>query len=360
MPPQFHPRISKRRTFDKSTAEALGEFGAVRVRFVPCIVSRAWPGSESMKIRIIVLLLGCVPCFQAQDRNNYTIGPGDEISVRVLDSIDIPDKPVRVDPDGQIALPLIGRVDAAGRSVATLESDITGRLRRYIISPQVSVNVTDFASRPVSVLGAVQNPGVYQLSGPKSLAEVIALAKGLSLDAGGKIRIVSYTEAPGGLARRALGDAVGPDSDKAIVTEVSIDDLYSSSTAAANTRIHAYDVITVPKAHVVYVIGEVHKPGAHVLNNRDSITVLEAISMAEGPLPNAAPQHARLLRKEPNTTQRVEVPIDLKQLLAGRGENLVLQPDDILVVPNNTARSVAIRSIEAAIQLGTGIAIWRH
>ncbi|HEX5226813.1 MAG TPA: polysaccharide biosynthesis/export family protein [Bryobacteraceae bacterium] len=313
-----------------------------------------------MRFRIIALLLGFVLCIQARDRDNYLIGPGDEISVRVLDSPDIPDKPIRVDPDGQIALPLIGRVEAAGKSVSTLESDITARLRRYFVSPQVSVNVTDFASRPVSVLGAVQNPGVYQLSGPKSLAEVIALAKGLSQDAGGKIRIVSNGEEPGGLARRPLNDATSIDSDHRIVTEVSIDDLYSSSSAAANTLIHGYDVITVPKARMVYVIGDVHKPGAHLLNNRDSITVLEAISMAEGPLPTAAPQHARLLRKEPNTSQRVEVPIDLKQLLAGHGENLTLQPDDILVVPSNTARAIALRSIEAAIQLGTGIAIWRH
>src|SRR5258708_28404192 len=146
-----------------------------------------------MLIRIIALLFCFVQCFNAQDlANNYTIGRGDEISIRVLDSPDIPDRPIRVDLAGQLALPLIGRIQAAGKSVAAFETDLTDRLRAYIISPQVSVNVTEFGSQPVSVLGAVGAPGVYQLSGTKPLAQVIALAKGLAPDAGGRIRIPSY------------------------------------------------------------------------------------------------------------------------------------------------------------------------
>jgi polysaccharide biosynthesis/export protein len=317
-----------------------------------------------MSISWIALLLSCVQCFGAQqpsspreveaDQSSYILGPGDEISIRVLDSTDIPDKPIRVDSDGQIALPLAGRIQAAGKSVAVLETEITNRLQKYIISPQVSVNVTDFGSQPVSVLGAVTAPGVYQLSGTKPLAQVIALAKGFAPDAGGQIRIASYQRSS------TPPEAGAVDLGNMSVTEVSVEELLSSSSAVGSILIRPHDVITVPKAHLVYVIGEVHKPGAHILSNRDSISVLEAISMAEGILPTASPQHARLLRLDAKAANRVEIPLDLKRILAGRADNVMLQPNDILLIPNNAVRAAGLRTIEAAIQLGTGILIWHR
>lgn len=317
-----------------------------------------------MSITRVALLLSCIQCFAGQsssilpagkaDQSNYVLGPGDEISVRVLDSDDIPDKPILVDPNGEIALPLIGRIQAAGKSVAVLETNITDHLRMYIRNPQVSVNVTEFGSQPVSVLGAVTAPGVYQLNGTKPLAEVLALAKGLAQDAGGWIRIASYQHG----SNPPEASAGAPGEPK--VTEVSVEDLLSSSSAAGAILIRPYDVITVPKARLVYVIGEVHKPGAEALSNRESISVLEAVSLAEGTLPAAALQHTKLLRREEKTNRRLEIPLDLKRILAGRAENVMLQPDDILLIPNNAARSVGLRTIEAAIQLGTGVVIWGH
>ena len=314
-----------------------------------------------MVIRTIALVL--LICFQyaiAQDRRSYIIGPGDEISIHVLDSTDFPDKPLRVDPDGQIALPLIGRTQAAGKSVAEIETDLTDRLRTYIVSPQVSVNITDFGSQPVTVLGQVVAPGVYQLSGAKPLSQVIAMAKGLAPDAGGKITVASHARemSAKGAFRLSFNSADAPEVGDPVVTEVSVADLLSSSGTAAATIIHPYDVITVSKSQLIYVIGEVHKAGGFVLGNRQSVSVLEAISMAEGTLPSALPQHAKLLRREANSEQRVETPIDLKSILAGKGDNMLLYPDDILIVPKNAIRAVGLRSIEAAIALGTGIAIW--
>jgi polysaccharide biosynthesis/export protein len=312
----------------------------------------------------LAVLFGCIHSLTAQpaagavengaEVRNYTLGPGDEISIRVLDSADIPDKPIRVDPGGEIALPLIGRIQAAGRSVAVLETEITNRLRTYVKNPQVSINITEFGSQPVSVLGSVTAPGVYQLSGTKTLAQVLALAKGLAPDAGSEIRIASYH---GGSTPSEEGSGTSNDPK---VTSVRVDDLLSSSGTSGGILIRPRDVITVPKARIIYVIGEVHKPGVHLLSNHESISVLEAVSMAEGVLPTAAAQHAKLLRRDPNSNQRVEIALDLKRILAGKAENIMLRPDDILLVPNSAARSVAIRSLEAAIQLGTGIAIWRH
>ena len=314
-----------------------------------------------MVIRAIALVLLICGQTVAQDRRSYIIGPGDEISIHVLDSTDFPDKPLKVDPDGQIALPLIGRIQAAGKSVSEIETDLTDKLRTYILSPQVSVNITDFGSQPVTVLGEVVAPGVYQLSGAKPLAQVIAMAKGLAPDAGGKITVASHARemsAAKGAFRVSFNSADAPEVGDPVVTEVAVADLLSSSGTAAATIIHPYDVITVSKSRLIYVIGEVHKAGGFALGNRQSVSVLEAISMAEGTLPSALPQHAKLLRREANSEQRVETPIDLKSILAGKGDNMLLYPDDVLIIPKNALRAVALRSIEAAIALGTGIAIW--
>jgi polysaccharide export outer membrane protein len=312
----------------------------------------------------VVLLFGMVHAFVLLDpvsgaeaitgSQPYTLGAGDEISIRVLDSTDITDKPIRIDPNGDVALPLIGRVHAAGNSLVTLEAEITDRLRTYVKNPQVSINITEYASQPISVLGSVTAPGVYQLSGTKTLAQVLALAKGLTPDAGGEIRIASYDAT--GTTPAAGSEAVSNPK----ITLVPVEDLLSSSSAVGGMLIRPRDVITVPKAQIVYVIGEVHKPGMHVLTHRESVSVLEALSMAEGPLPSASLQHAKILRRDPASNQRIEIPLDLKPVLAGRGENMMLRPDDILLVPNNAPRSVGLRSLEVAIQLGTGIAIWRH
>lgn len=317
-----------------------------------------------MIARIMISFLISLTCVSAQipagargvkvDRDTYIIGPGDVITVAVLDSQDIPDKPMQVDPEGQIALPLAGRIEVAGKSVSALEKEITARLRDYIRNPQVSVNVTTLGSRPVSVLGAVNSPGVYQLGGTKNLAQVIALAKGLAPDAGGLIRITRYRSDESAVA----GEADQADA-KPSITLVNVKDLLANSSEVAAMPIRANDVITVPKAAVVYVIGEVKNPGAQKLNDRETITVLEALSAAAGVLPTGSPKHAKLLRRDPKTMQRVETALNVKQIMTGKADNITLRPDDILLIPRNTARAVGLKTVDAAIQLGTGALIYR-
>lgn len=316
-----------------------------------------------MIARTILLFLISLSCFAADlpagpgsakvDRDTYIVGPGDVITVAVLDSQDIPDKPMQVDPEGQIALPLIGRIEVAGKPVSKIEAEITTKLRDYIRNPQVSVNVTTLGSRPVSVLGAVNAPGIYQLGGTKNLAQVIALAKGLAPDAGGLIRITRYR------SDEPAAEMTDPGNSKPSLTLVNVKDLLSNSSEAASTPIRANDVITVPKAAVVYVIGEVKNPGAQKLNDRETITVLEALSAAAGVLPTGSPKHAKLLRRDAKTSQRVETALNVKRIMTGKADNITLRPDDILVIPRNTARAVGLRTVDAVIQLGTGALIYR-
>jgi polysaccharide export outer membrane protein len=126
-----------------------------------------------------------------------------------------------------------------------------------------------------------------------------------------------------------------------------------------NISILPNDVISVPRAGMFYVLGDVKKAGAFVMGEKTSISVLQALSTAEGALSTASTGHARILRAMPGQSERVEMKIDLKKLLAGKGEDPRLHPEDILYVPSSTTKKITTRAIEGSISLGTGLLVWR-
>jgi len=285
----------------------------------------------------------------------YLLGPGDEVAIHGIDLEEIPDKPLLVHPDGCISLPLIGRVKAAGLTAAELEKELTQALQGYLRRPRVSVSIAQYGSQPVTVLGAVSAPGVYQLQGRKTLAEVLALAKGLTPDAGS---IATITRAPE-LGPIPLASAK-TDERGYSVAEVELAGILEAGGSAQNLVIVAHDLVSVARARLLYVLGEVRKPGGFPLGSRQNMSVLEALSMASGFERTAAPRRARILRVVAGSPQREEIAVDLKKIMDGKEPNRTMEPDDILVVPNNTAKSATLRGIEAAIQMGTGVVIWRQ
>jgi polysaccharide export outer membrane protein len=116
----------------------------------------------------------------------------------------------------------------------------------------------------------------------------------------------------------------------------------------------------VPRAETVYVMGNVQKAGGYVLTDSSSISVLQAVSMAGGFDKLARPQNSMILRRTPEGLSRAEIPVDLQKILDGKKEDVRLQPDDILFVPNNTPKAAGLRALEAAVQMGTGVVIWRR
>jgi polysaccharide export outer membrane protein len=120
------------------------------------------------------------------------------------------------------------------------------------------------------------------------------------------------------------------------------------------------DVISVPRAETIYVIGQVKKAGGFVLNDRESVTVLQALAMAGDLDSTARPQDSKLLRSLHEGTSRTEIAIDLKKIREGKSPDVPMQPDDILFVPNSVSKKAGIRAMEAAIQMATGIVIWRR
>lgn len=285
----------------------------------------------------------------------YALGPDDEIAIVVTDAEDISPKPFRIGPTGYITLPMVGRVQAAGRTVEQLEAELVERLKPYIRNPQVSVSVTEMRSQPVSVIGSVGKPGVLQLQGRKTLVEVLSEAGGLRDDAGHTVKITRRMEygivpVPG-----AAADASGQFS----VAEIRLRELMQAENPLLNIQVMPNDVITVPKADMVYVIGEVVKPGAIVLGDQTSVTVLQALSMAAGLDKTAKPQDAKILRVAPGSNQRMELAVNLKDILAGKRSDVPMEKEDILFVPSSKGRATALRVLEAAVGSGTTAIIWR-
>ena len=284
---------------------------------------------------------------------SYLLGPNDRITVHCLNAEEFPSTPIRIDSDGQVTLPFVGRVTLAGLSITEAEKRLTVQLSRFLRRPQVALNVVESHSQPVSVLGAVNNPGAYQLEGEKTLTEILSMAGGLRRDAGRTLKVTRRAEWGPLPLPSALADATA----KFNVAEIDLDDFVRGKAPAANIQIRPYDVVSVPQAELVYVVGQVRKPGGFAMSGHDGLTVLQAISMAEGLDRTAAAKKARILRKS-HDASRSELAVNLESILAGRSPDLALQADDVLFVPNNAARSAGMKTLDAMIQLTTGVVIY--
>jgi polysaccharide export outer membrane protein len=158
----------------------------------------------------------------------------------------------------------------------------------------------------------------------------------------------------------AATQAVAGGSVSRETLNINLKDLLNSPDSRTNVLIYPGDVIKVTPAGVVYVVGEVKKPGGFVLKTNENISVLQALALAEGPTRTSARSRVRIIRNDGTTGARIEIPIDLGKILAGKLPDPILLPKDIVFVPNSAGRSVLYRSAEAAIGLGTGMAIYRR
>jgi polysaccharide export outer membrane protein len=287
---------------------------------------------------------------------NYRLGPGDRIAVLLRDLKEIEIKPAYVQLDGTVDLQHAGVIKAQDLSVIELSRQIEDRLKGIIREPKVSVELLEYGSQPVSVLGAVNKPGVHQLRGGKNLVEVLSLAEGMKAEAGNVIKITrsrAYGEIP---LPNNHGDPTGEYS----TAEVGIKALLEAKTPESNIPIRPHDVISVPRADLVYVLGNVRKPGGFPLAEREAITVLQAISLAEGIQPASAPKSARILRPSGGDGPAQELALDVKAILDNKAPDRRLQPNDILYIPSSGAKALGLRALDAGIQIGTGVVIWRR
>lgn len=292
---------------------------------------------------------------QTPATHDYVLGPDDQIKVWALGFEEFSDKPMRIDPGGYLSLPQIGQVKAAGLTAQQLQDALIERMKKMVLHPEVSITIVEYGSQPVSVIGAVNQPGIHQLQGHRTLSEVLSMAGGTRQDAGSVINITR--EAQWGPI--PLPNATKDPSGFYTTAQIRITDLFGANNPAENIVIDPHDVIAVPVAENVSVIGDVQKPGAFPLNTKASITVLEGLALAGGPGPQPKLDEAKILRVVPGRTDRIEIPVQLKKIQQGKAEDIALRPNDILLVPTSNGKKAGIAVAQAVLAAAVGVAVWR-
>ena len=250
----------------------------------------------------------------------YTIGPGDVLTITVWGQADL-SRDYTVDPDGSAPFPLIGRVMAARRSPNELAAHLTERLGKdYLVNPQVIVTVKEYLSQKVQVLGAAERPGLYYLTGPTTLLDLLSKAGGFASTAGKQVLLIRNT---------------GPSDSPGAALRLSLDKIQAGDPSE-NTRVQSQDIVIVSKAQApgsYFVFGEVQKPGAYPIDKETNI--LEGITLAGGFTPKAAPGRTRVIRSTPQGQKVIEV--DMNDIIRrGReARSVLLQESDFVVVPES-------------------------
>lgn len=257
----------------------------------------------------------------ATKAESLLIGPGDLLHVTVLREPEL-DQHVRVLDSGKAALALAGEVEVAGLTPADAAQRIADRYReaKFLLHPEVSVFVEEYATQAVTVLGQVAHPGTVHLDAPRTLIDVLSLAGGLTDLAD----------------RNVVVQRGGKDGER-------IHAFLSNSPDAAlnaNLLVRPGDTVIVARAGIVYVLGDVARPGGYVMNNDSKLTVLQAIALAAGASRTASEKRVRLVRNVDGITQSIDLP--LRDMERGRQPDVPLQANDIIYVPFSLARNVSL------------------
>jgi len=317
----------------------------------------------------------------AQERtkpHDVAVGTGDLLHIEVFDVPEL-SRDVRVGDAGDISYPLIpAKITAAGLTPFQLEQKMEQLLieNGLVTHPQVSVFVKEQNSQPVSVVGAVVKPMVYQVIRPTTLLEILAGAGGITDDAGSFAIITRSTTAPaarsaaaviGASANGSVSASAGtPSADDPLgespqIITIRLQDLLESGNSAFNIMIYGGDVVSVPRAGIVYVTGAgVAQPGGYVLQSHgEQITVLKAVALAHGLTGFAKADSAVIMRSNPVTGQRDVIPVHIKKIENQKTQDVNMKSNDVLYIPDSKGLKVLARGAEAAIGIGSSVAIYR-
>jgi polysaccharide export outer membrane protein len=262
------------------------------------------------------------------------LSPGDLLEIGVFDTPELAGR-VRVNSDGEITLPLIGALHVGGLTPEQVQDLLATRLKteNFVKDPQVSVFVAEYAGQAVYVIGEVMKPGPYPLMGSHRLLDFISAAGGFTPRAGKTV---------------TLKTSADPDHPQIFGV--------NSANKDANPEIQAGDSIVISQAGIVYVLGEVTRPGGFMLDREDTLTIMQALALAQGTLYTAAKSSATLIR---TTAQgREEIPVNLKAILTSKKTDLAMQSNDILFVPGSTTRGV-LKNIQSVLPAAAAASVYR-
>jgi polysaccharide export outer membrane protein len=279
-----------------------------------------------MKNRITILAIGFFlaagavrPAGQAQSVE-YRVGPKDLLEVTAMGVAEINKLVVRVSEEGLIRLPLVGEVDVNNLTQSEVEKKLIKILgEKYLINPQVAVFILEYKSKRVSVLGAVEKPGPYELLGRQTIMSIISQAGGMTRDAGNDIIVI-----------RQLPDGTSTS------IRISIDELFVKGEAKLNIPLEPNDIVNIPvdKIVTIYVFGQVKNPGALQVKRSNLPTLTQAIAQAGGFSDRAAKGSVTIRRKKPSG-EEIEIKVNAKDIIKGKIKDIPLMENDTVYVPES-------------------------
>ena len=278
------------------------------------------------------------------DGKEYRIGRDDLIEVTVFEVPEL-GAVTRVTASGKVSLPLVGSIDAADRTPQQVERAIEEALKQnYINDPHVTVFIREYASQPVSVIGAVKVPGIYQIKGQKRLLDMLAMAQGIDqMSAGRTIQIM----------RRETDTDEGPQT-----ITIGTEDLFQNGKTELNVPIQAGDVINVLQSGSIFVIGEVLQPGEKILRNGKDVTAAQAVALGGGFSREAKKGGCVIIRLHRDGT-REEIPVNVGRILEASAPDVTLLPNDILFVPANKVKTGLMKVLDTTIATLSARAVYR-
>lgn len=281
-------------------------------------------------------------------RPQQRMGANDLIAVAIYNAEEL-SLQVRIAENGLLRLPMLtAPLPAMGMLPEELEKAIAAAYVKegVLVNPVVTVSVLEYASKPVSVIGAVKQPLTFHADQPITLLEAVTRAGGFTEEAG------SYLL----LSVKASGDG-----EQAVLTQrIPVIDLLESGSATAGILVRGGEEIRVPEAGKIYIVGNVKKPGSFRIPNDHETSVLKALAMSEGLVPNAT-KEAYIYRKAADGS-KAEIPINLKDLMARKAADITLLRDDVLYIPESGRRKATMTALEKALAFGSatasGMLIW--
>lgn len=269
------------------------------------------------------------------------IGPNDLIAISVYDAPELT-RTVRVSAEGMIRLPMVKKqIKAEGLMPAELESTIAAELKeeQLLVDPVVSITMSEYHSHPISIAGAVKNPITFQASSPVTLLDAITRAGGLDKDAGLEILVSRTKKIP------------GEDKPLVLTQRIPVKGLIDAADPELNVVLVGGEEIRVPEIGKVFVVGMVKKPGAFPIQDSSETTVLQMLALAEGLLGVTGDQ-AFIYRREGNGSKN-EIPVSLKSIMTRKSPDVSLLANDILYIPENKNRKMALAALEKILLFGS-------
>ena len=289
-------------------------------------------------------------------QGDYVIGTGDLLGIEVFDVPEL-SRDVRVNETGYISLPLMpSKVRAGGLTPFQLQDKLAELLQTngLVSMPQVTVSMKEQHGEPITVTGSVRTPMVIQAVRQTTLLQVLSQAGGISESAG--TSVIVTRPAPKGSELADPDDISGPSSSQTFT--ISLSDILESGESRFNIPLIGGDVVSVPRAGIIYVVGAVSRPGGFLLqNDLDHMTTLKMLSLAGGATSTAKVKNSVILRKNPDTGKRDQVPVDLSKVMHLKTEDVQLESNDILFVPDSNSLKALHRVGDIAISLTTGVGL---